>query len=153
MAWDQDLIFTNILIFCLFSDFPFCYFQLTSSDYRGLSIQHKGFSIWIAQIIKNLCEHLLGFVTSYLFKGETKEGTYWGKWNRWIFLKNGNLTFVNNCSVYVSKKKWYFLKPTQENIPLIRQLLYVSQLVLVQPCSTKKKFNVIFRNYFLQTEK
>lgn len=35
------------------------------------------------------------------------------------FEKKGNLTFLDNYSVYVSKKKWCFLKPTQENIVMI----------------------------------
>lgn len=70
----------------------------------GLATQR--FFKWIAKIIKNLCEHLLGIVTSYLFKREAKGSPYWGKQNRW--LEASDLTFLDNCMVYVNQRISYF---------------------------------------------
>lgn len=63
------------------------------------------FSKIIANFLKkNLrVEHLLGFVTSYLFKGKTKGSPHWGKWNRW--LKTSNLTLLDNYNIYTNERQ------------------------------------------------
>lgn len=90
-----------------------------------MSIQHKGFPNELLNLLKicvNICWDLLQATYS---TGKQMGADIEGNGTDGL-KKKGNLTFLDNYSVYVSKKKWCFLKPTQEYISMITQLLYAS---------------------------
>lgn len=76
--------FSHMYLFSLLFRFFILLFLIYQVRLQRSELPKQKFSKWISKIITNLCEHLLEFVTSYLFKGEIKGDPYWGKWNRWI---------------------------------------------------------------------
>lgn len=143
VSWPEPgaFLLTNTPILCLFSALSLCLFfspWFCQVRVPEVCACHTKVFQWIAKIIKNLCEHLLGFVTSHLFKGETKWSPYWEKWNRW--LKTSNLTFLDNCNVYVNEReeiRYFFLSP-QKNITLEFSNNFFYYLVLSQHYHLKK---------------